>query len=215
MLKWYYILFIVVIFFHSAWCGEKKILLDSLTVKNGQLRLSYHVENLLDNKIQEGLQKGFTSEIIHHICLWKNKKVISSIINEIVYPVKVFYDDWQNKYAITTVRENRLTVHIETVNEMCSGLKDFSLGDTVNIEVGSTYYVTIQVKIQPISNETYQELSDWISGSSADNPQRPKKSKPGRFTGMLMDMMGLGDRTLLLKSKDFIIFKKQRIEFTE
>jgi hypothetical protein len=215
MTKWYSIFFILIIFYQSAWCGDKKILLDSLTVHNGKLHLSYHVENLLDHKIQRGLQKGFTSEIIHHICLWKSKKIISSIVDEFVYPVKVFYDDWQDKFTVTTMVENRITDHFNTVDEMCSSLKNFPMDDTSKVEVGSTYYITIQIKIQPISNETYQELSDWISGSNSENPREHKTSRPGRLTAMLMDMMGLGDKTLSLKSSDFVISNEYKVEFVE
>ena len=206
---------IVALFHHSAFGIEKKVVLDSLVLDAGQLRLSYHVEGLLDSKMTEGLQKGFTSEIVHHVCLWKSKKVISSISSEIIYPVKVFYDEWQSKYAVATTTESRLTAHLETVDEMCSGLRHFALCDTSSLDEEAKYYLTIEVKIQPISNESYQELRDWISGSTDKQDERPQKAKRGRFAGMLMDMMGLGDKTLLHKSKDFVITGKRTIDFIE
>jgi hypothetical protein len=174
------------------------------------------VDDLFDTKIHQGLQKGFTSEIVHHICLWKSKKVISSIINELVQPVKVYYDDWQKKYAVATTSENRLTANIETVDEMCSHMKAVSICDTLHLETGAKYYISIEVKIQPISNETYQELSNWISGSPEKAKEKESQNpKKGRLTGMLIDMMGLGDKTLIWKSKDFIISNAHRIEFVE
>lgn len=216
MSKWLNTILIIFLFHQSAICGGKKITIDSLTVKRGQLRLFYHVDGLFDSKIQKGLQKGFTSEIVHHIFLWKSKKVISSIVNELVHPVKVYYDDWQNKYAVATATENRLTANIETVDEMCSYVKALSICDTLQLEVGSKYYISIEVKIQPISNETYQELSNWISGSSEKNKAKESQNpKKGRLTTMLIDMMGLGDKTLVWKSKDFEISSSHRIEFLE
>ncbi|MBN2001049.1 hypothetical protein JW935_26120 [candidate division KSB1 bacterium] len=184
--------------------APRKILLDSLDVRDGRLCLSYHVENLFNKKMLQGLESGFTSDIIHQISLWKSQKVISSIVDETLLTVKVYFDDWESKYAIVTEKEKRLTTQINKVKEMCSIISVLPLADSISIEPDTKYYLTIQLKVQPISTEKYQELRQWISGGS-DPPKSTTRTKRNRFFEMLIDVMGFGDKTLAFKSKSFYI----------
>ncbi len=202
----FFLLFIVV---QSVSGGPRRIVLDSLEIHNGQLCVSYHVDNLFNEKMVQGLESGFTSDIIHQISLWKSQKVISSVVDEALITVKVYYDDWDNKYAIVTEKEKRLTTQINRVKEMCSVITSFPLTDSTTLETDAKYYLTIQLKIQPISTEKYQELRQWISGGS-DPPKPTTRTKRNRFFEMLIDVMGFGDKTLAFNSKHFYVKDKVR-----
>ena len=196
--------------------AEREITIDSLVISGDRLLLGYHIENLMNDKIIEGLQRGFTSEIVHHIQVWRSKKLFSQIACEKFYSIKVFYDNWEGKFAIATESENRLTSNVETLRRICSAIENLSLADTTSIEKNSKYYLTIQTTFQPISNESYQELRNWVSGQSqAEAPVRSKPAKRGRIFAVLLDLMGFGDKVVSFKSGNFILRHPSRIEFLE
>ncbi len=199
-----------------AYGAERKIAIDSLVVSGDQLLLGYHIENLMNEKVIEGLQRGFTSEILHHIQLWRNKRLFSQIVCEKFYSIKVYYDNWEGKFAIASELENRLTANVETLRRICSAIENLSLADTTTIEKNAKYYLTIQTTFQPISNESYQELRNWVSGQSQEEaPVRVKPARRGRVFGVLLDLMGFGDKVVSFKSKNFLWRPPSRIEFLD
>ena len=211
--------FVLLLFLSRGTSGaERKIIIDSLFVNEGHLVACYHIDGLLDQKLVEGLQKGFTSEIVHHIRLWRSKALISSLVAEIFYPITINYDNWETKYAITTESESRLTAQIETVREKCTILRDYPLAQISDLDPGGKYYVDIQVTIQPISAQKYQELREWLSSGSGDEERRgdqPERIKRGRFFGVLINLLGFGDKRISVKTDDFIVLPRGDIEYVQ
>jgi len=204
------------IIFAAVYGAERKIIIDSLVVSGDHLLLGYHIENLMNEKVIEGLQRGFTSEIVHHIQVWRSKRLFSQIACEKFYSIKVYYDNWEGKFAIATESENRLTANVETLRRICSAIENLVLADTTTIEKNAKYYLTIQTTFQPISNESYQELRNWVSGrSQSEAPPKAKAAKRGRIFGVLLDLMGFGDKVVSFKSGTFILRPPSHIEFLD
>ena len=217
MLRCFYIIIIFLFFFVFALqAAERKIQVDSLKVNSNDLILSYHIDGLLSNNTIQGLERGLTSEVLHHVRLWKRKKLFSAISAEVFISIKLYYDNWEDKFRIITDTENRLTTQVETVREFCSQVKDFPLIDVSDLEIDNKYYISIETIFKPVSAETYQDLSEWLSGSSNSNEkEKPKKSGENRVFGVLLNAMGFGDKVLTYKSKDFIFLENNVIQFLE
>ncbi len=196
--------------------AERKIVIDSLAIGNDDLFVNYHIDGLLNDKIIEGLERGFTSQIVHHVELWKKKKVMSSISGEIVHTFSIYYDNWERKFVIITEDEKRITSQIEILREHCAVIKNLPIAKISSLEQKGKYYVSISVAFQPMSAESYQELRQWLSGQgNPDEKVKPKRNRRGRFFGVLLDLMGFGDKSFTFKSKDFILQDPKHISFSQ
>ncbi len=195
----------------AAGNGADNIIIDSLVVRDNTLNLSYHINNLLDDKGVQALERGITSEVVHHIQLWRKKSFINPMEKEYVYSVKLFYDSWEKKYRILSNDENRLTFHLETVKEKCSVLENFPVADADDLERGQKYFISIDVIFQPISAESYNAISDIFS---SDEKKQTGNKKNG-FFGVLVNLLGFGDKKFSVKSQDFIITETGSVEFVK
>ena len=208
-----YIFIFLFILCASVRAADKKIELDSLYIDQDQLFINFQIKNLLDDKTIEGLQRGFTSQVTHQVRLWKTTKLVSSIAAEVNHVVIIYYDNWDKKYAIVSENEKRLTGNIERLHEQCSQVTNLELTQIANLDAQSKYYISIQSAFQPMSNEAYNELRDWVSKKpNNQGSANPKKSR-GRFFGVLLDLMGFGDSSFNFKSRDFFIRNNSQIQF--
>ncbi len=207
--------FLLVLFYgHSLFAVERKIVLDSLVIHEKQLVLGYHIDGLMNKKTVQGLERGFTSEIIHHIRLWKKKAIFSGIVKEYVIPVKIYYDNWEDKFTVITETERRLTGDVLSVQKLCSQRIDFPVLSLSELEIGAKYYISIEISYQPVSAETYHELKDWLEGrSSPDLQGKPKHVRRGKLFNVLIDVLGFGDKDFSLKSDDFVINSTKQLQF--
>jgi len=200
----------------AARAAERKIVLDSLAIDNDELLVNYHIDGLLNDKIIEGLERGFTSQIVHHVELWKKKKLMSTISAEIVHSFSIYFDNWERKFVIITEDEKRITSKIEILREHCAVIQNLPIAKISNLEQKGHYYVSIRTTFQPMSAESYQELRQWLSGRGNSDPKlKPKRKRRGRFFGVLMDLMGFGDKSFTFKSKNFVIKDTNHIEFSQ
>jgi len=193
--------------------ASKRVVLDSVKVKSDLLMLDFTTEGIIDQKVSEGLQKGLTSTIEYQIQLWEKKSGwINNLVSESEIRMKVFYDNWENKYVIMSRKEKRLTSSLETVREKCSLISDSPIYKASQLDSTSYYFVTIKVILQPLSVENYQEIKNWLSGEAknfqlkklGDTQQQEKKIKGGMFK-MLMALTGFGDRVISGKSEEFSV----------
>jgi hypothetical protein len=74
---------------------------------------------------------------------------------------------------------------------------------------GSTYYVTVEMAIQPLTVEEFRELDGWISGrirggeGGEDVPEEDDGGVSGAFFGFLIDLAGFGDKILEAETPGF------------
>ncbi|MBN2356900.1 DUF4390 domain-containing protein [candidate division KSB1 bacterium] len=190
--------------------AKSDIILDTLMIHDKQLCVSFHIEQLFDEKTAQGLERGFISEIRHTLQLWQVKGLYSTIVREKTVLMRLYYDNWTQKYAVVTEKENRLTNNMETLKNFCSRIHALIL--TPVSELDGKYYLTIQSAFLPISDETYGELSNWVSGRK-DEAEKPKRR--GRFFSFLVDLLGFGNRNIEFKSSDFNVVNHSRIQFIQ
>lgn len=175
---------------------------EKLDIIDNALCISYKVNELLDDKSIEALQRGIKSEIVHSIQLWRDSNIINSCEKETPpYSIKVYWDNWEKKYRIESADENRLTSNIETVKQKCTVMENFSIVNLDELDKNETYYVTVQVEFQLISAESYNAISDIFSGKK----KKSESTKKSGFVSVLVNLLGLGDKEFAYKSNDFTI----------
>jgi hypothetical protein len=197
----------------AAGAADPQVVVDSLAVHDEQLYISYHVSDLIDAKTINGLENGFTSMALHRIYLWKRKGLISQQISETVHPIRLSYDRWQQQFFLEAKDETRWTKSVAHVQRFGSQLADFFICPTTNLTTDAVYYLSIQVTLQPVSEETYEELRTWLSRSRAKTDSTRSTGKQrGQFFSLLLNVLGFGDRFYTAKSQDFRLRPDGRLE---
>ena len=192
--------------------AKQTVKIDSLFPEDGVLYLSYHVDDLIDEKSSDVLERGIASEVVHHIQLWKDKNFINTVEQPFFQTFKIVYDRWEKKYRIDTEDETRLTSHLETVIQKSTQLTRFPVTTLDKLEADQKYFVSINVTFQPISSESYNAISDIFSSEDSKERQTKGKKSDG-FVSVLVNLLGFGDKEVLAKSKEFILTKDGKLEF--
>lgn len=193
--------------------AEKQVVIDSVFFKQNDLCISFHVDGLFDPKTIQGLERGFIAEIIYKIQLWQERLIFSDQLQEQVASIKVYYDNWEEKFAIVSENQNRLTADMATVLDLCTVMPALPIIEKNDLNSGKGYFITLQAILQPISDESLKDLQDWLAG----RPQ-PRQGDGERRSGkdsifdFVVGLMGFGDRELSLKSDTFFL-EEQRIVF--
>jgi len=193
--------------------ANQRVVIDSVKINSGSLTLDFHVDEIIDEKVAEGLQKGLTSTIEYQVELWEKRgKLINHLVIQQDIRMKVFYDNWEHKYVIMSAEEKRLTSSLETVKEKCSQVQNFNIIPTDKLRGKNKYFFNIKVILRPLSMENYQEIKHWLSGRAKnfklgdldDTEKQEKKLKGGLFK-MFLALTGFGDRVISGKCDDFMI----------
>ncbi|MBN1560599.1 DUF4390 domain-containing protein [candidate division KSB1 bacterium] len=185
---------------------------DDFKIIDSSLCVSYHIDELLNEKSIEALQRGVQSEVVHKIQLWQQKSFINPLEKELDYWIKIVYDNWEKKYRIETRDGYRLTPNIETVKKQCAFVEYFPLADLRELVRNRKYYVSVQVTFQLISAESYSALNDIFTGEKKNAETQEKKT--GGFVSVLVNLLGLGNKEFSLKSRDFIVTESDQFEYS-
>ncbi len=180
-----------------------QIIIDEATAVNGEVRLSYHVDRLFDDKSLELLRRGVASMVVHHVQLWRQKSFVDPLIKEHFITFRIFYDSWEKKYRIVGDEENRLTAQLESVRQRCSAVKDLSIVPLSELEPGGVWYISISVRFRPISSESLNTVESLFE----------EGRRSGRFLSVLVNLLGMGDRTVEVKTANFRIDESGNLWF--
>ncbi len=210
----YFLTFIFIIISISLLqAASKRVVIDSVKVNSGMLLLDFHVDEIIDEKVAEGLQKGLTSTLEYQVELWEKRGgVINHLVTQQDIRMKVFFDNWEHKYIILSAEEKRLTSSLETVKEKCSQIQNFEVFSINKLKENKKYFFNIKVILRPLSMENYQEIKHWLSGKAknfklddlGDTDKQEKKLKGGLLK-MFLALTGFGDRVISGKCDDFVI----------
>ena len=203
--------FILLISVKSAYSAGLSVSIDSLRIESGFLMIDVHADGLLDSKMIDGLQRGLKSQVRYRIQLWQKKKFLSRLVIEQYYDVMLYYDNWDRKFTYETPGERRSTNSIERVRNACTDVKNIPLEVVEKLDPHARYYISVEVKFEPISDEGYQELQNWLrrnrdrNGSTEDKykKQNKKSHGKGRMFGMLINLLGFGDKVETAKTELF------------
>lgn len=193
--------------------ANKRVVIDTVKINSEILMVDFHVDEIVDDKVAEGLQKGLTSTIEYQVELWEKRGgLINHLAAEQDVRMKVFYDNWEHKYVILTHEERRLTNSLETVKEKCSQVQGLEIFPIEKLKENNRYFLNIKVILRPLSIENYQEIKHWLSGKAknfklddlGDTEKQEKKLKGGLLK-MFLALTGFGDRVISGKCDDFTI----------
>ncbi len=213
MRKCLLIIFLFMLLIGKSEATGKRLFIDSVRVNSGRLSLDFHAEDMLDEKVVEGLQRGLTSTIEYQIELWEKRgKLINHLLGQRSIRLKVFYDPWEHKYVIMSPEEKRLTSSLETVRQRCSTVQNCELIAIDELKSKHRYFIEVKLILKPLSLENYQEIKHWLSGKAKDfklndlddTQKQEQQFKRGLFR-LFLALTGFGDRVISGRSPDFSV----------
>lgn len=187
------VIFFLLLFLVPGFVQEKRLVIDSLYVQEQTLCLDFALKNPFDHKMIDGLKHGFISEITYAWKLWKKRFLFSSLVSENTLSIVLYYDNWQDKYAVITEKERRLSSDLETIRNRSTRFSQQQLIGLAEMDKNAFFYISIQTRFQPISDQTYKELSSWLAGDGNEQ-YHDKSHKPGKLFPIFLDLIGVGDR---------------------
>ena len=213
MRKFFLTFIFLIVFIGLLQAAGKKLVIDSIKVNLEMLVLNFHVDEIIDEKVSEGLRKGLTSTIEYQIQLWEKKGgVINNLVAQQAIRMKIFFDNWENKYVILSQEERRLTNSLETVKEKCSLIQNVEMIPLSQLKSDNKYFFTVKLALRPLSMENYQEIKHWLSGKAKDfnlknidDTQEQEKKFKGGLLKMFLTLTGFGDRVISRQCNDFKI----------
>jgi len=213
MRKFFLTFIFLIVFIGLLQAAGKKLVIDSIKVNLEMLVLNFHVDEIIDDKVSEGLRKGLTSTIEYQIQLWEKKGgVINNLVAQQAIRMKIFFDNWENKYVILSQEERRLTNSLETVKEKCSLIQNVEMIPLSQLKSDNKYFFTVKLALRPLSMENYQEIKHWLSGKAKDfnlknidDTQEQEKKFKGGLLKMFLTLTGFGDRVISGQCNDFKI----------
>lgn len=211
--------------------GGPRIVIDSLYVEDGALRVDFHADSVVTVKLLEGLRRGLTAAITYHVHMW-HKRWLSDMVAERHLEWKASFDNWERKYIVAGGGERRLTASVATVREKWTRHHGLRLAETSRLQSGRNYYVTIEALLEPVSKENLREIRGWLAGevkgvsgslsnadtsgvttAKTDSTARATAAaadstdeKPGfklRFLETLMNLIGFGGKKITMRSEIF------------
>ncbi len=198
---------------HLVSAAEKRVLIDSVKINAGVLQINFTVDGIIDDKVAEGLRQGLTSTIEYQIQMWEKRNGwINRLVTQEFVRMKVFFDNWENKFVIMSAEEKRMTSSLETVREKCSQITAIDILPLEKINLKKNYFLTVKTILRPLSVENYQDIKNWLSGraksldlKNLDDTEHQERQFKGGLLKMFLALTGFGDRIISGKSKEFTI----------
>jgi len=192
---------------------EEKFEYRTIKIENDSLIFNFEVNNLFNENIVEGLQKGMTTVLEYKIQLWKKRSLwIDKLIKEDIIRFKTNFDIWGKRYIVYKNDQKPMVLNIDGVRGVCQQLKNYSLYSSQELENRKEYIIAIQVTLRPISVDNYKEIQRWVIGEAKDldtevikEPRKASKKAGNWLLRIVLNLSGFGDKVIHARSQSFFI----------
>ncbi|MFO7889890.1 MAG: DUF4390 domain-containing protein [bacterium] len=197
----------------------EKFRYTSIKTDTDSLVFSFEVNNLFNETIVEGLQKGMTTVLEYRIQLWEKRSLwFDKLITEDIIRFKINYDIWGKRYGVFKNNQKPVILDINGVKNVCQRLHNYSLLPSHELKINKEYFVAVKVTLRPVSVENYREIQRWVVGEAKEidtevikEPRKAGEKAGSWLLGLVLNLSGFGDRVILARSNSFFINENQVI----
>ncbi len=197
----------------SVFAQEIALEIDSLHITTGYLRVDFHVDSLLSTTLLSNMRRGVTSAAYFRVQLWRKRSwLFSSVVAERSFEIKSSFEVWEQQFLLQTPEERRRTKSLDYIRNRWEQHRGLALADSAQLHPKHQYYVVVEVRLEPVSRESLQEIRGWLGGEMKALTQRdsaetaaPENSRglQDRVLDTVLDLTGLGEQVLSVKSSHF------------
>ncbi|HEX9935233.1 MAG TPA: DUF4390 domain-containing protein [bacterium] len=196
----------------SGWPKGQNWRFNEIHVKDGRLRIHFYIGTLFNRDVFSSLHKGMTAAVEYQVQLWKEQvHWADQLVAEEFCRMKIAYDGWEKRYAITFRDGSVVLVNEDGVWEHCAKLNGYPILDAEKLEPNRRYRIVIKVTFQPMSIENVQDIKRWLSGEAEGLPssepstsKAPLKKAGDWMLGLVVNLSGFGDKVVIAKSPPFL-----------
>ncbi len=206
----------------NGFAQQTEVKIDSLRIVNGEIVISFHVDDLFSKSVIKSLTKGISLSIQYQISLWKKRGTWfdkSETIEEVYFRVK--YNKFDQRYIWVTPSERRTTTSLDRIHNLCAIQRYIFVADTSKIDRGDEYYITIKGILKPHSIEDFDDVRNWLSGEVEDvdlkelaKPSKSQEKISGKVFSVFKNLTGFGDRIYDGTSREFVITSDGHLQYT-
>ncbi len=153
------------------------------------LMLDLEVVTLFSDEVRETLVSGFTSTVATRLMLVEAES--GRLVAENRFSREIRFDVWDETYLITTYSDQGTGRHLagtlDEVEEYCRRLTEFRFCPLERLEQDTSYLITMEVLLVPISQDQLEQTKRWVeeSGSAGENDRQGGRSI---FFGSMMNI---------------------------
>lgn len=207
-----WILLILAAMLPAASRAADPLALEDLGVRQGMVTATVRLTEGFDAETRTSVERGlpitvrFTAELWRKRRLWFDKQIDSRVRS-----FRVRYDPGEKLYSVSGADRYRVRETFQSLDAALERLSPRVLDvyPRAGLKDGSTYYVTVEMAIQPLTVEEFRELDGWISGrirgdeDGNDGPDDDNGGVSGALFGFLIDLAGFGDKILEAETPGF------------
>ena len=189
--------------------GDLHLNIQNLDFNSGYLIFDLFLEGAFNEDQEKTLLEGFPTHITYTVELWRDRGLwFDRLELSRTLSIKVTYDLWAERFVVKLRNDNLSKFQtIEDVAEATCMLPELKLISSDELDPSKKYYVSVNVRLRPLTIEELGELEDWLSGErrSAEGRGGGVLSIPKYFVKMLLGSAGVTERSALTRSETFSI----------
>lgn len=207
----------------AASAQQFSLKIDSLRLQAGYWRVDFHADSLLTARLVANLRRGVTAAARFRVQLWRKRSwLVNSVVAERAFEIKSTFDLWEQQFLLQAPGERRLTRSLEYVKSRWEQHRNLPLADSSQLHSRHRYYLVVEARLEPVSRESLQEIRGWLGGemksiterdSSAASPPESGRSFQDRVLDTVLDLTGLGEHTVSIKSPLFRVQDDGAVRF--
>lgn len=180
---------------------------DTVEVASGAVLVSYRVAHPFTPRLEETLLQGMPATVTYEVGLWKRRgfwfdKLIVALSNE----HRILYDSWHDRFRVRSglgiEAKTRSVASLDSLERALFDVRRLPVSLVTALDPEGSYYVTVRVRIRPVTEEDLGEIEDWLAGEVKE-PEGSSRGLPRYLFGITANLSGLGDRSAVARSARF------------
>lgn len=191
------------------------LVLEEIGVREGMVTATARLEDGFDDETRTSIERGLPITVRYTVEVWRKRRLwFDKQLNSSVRAFRVSLDPGERLYSVAGADRYRVRETFQTLDAALERLSPLVLDvyPRSELESGSTYYLNVEMAIQPLTVEQFRELDGWISGrirgeeggeEDGAGPEEGGKGVSGALFGFLIDLAGFGDKILEAQTPGF------------
>jgi hypothetical protein len=196
----------------SALPGEARAADDEVRIRLAPsawdwLELSYECTNLFSVDLRQALESGLPTRLTIQIEVWQDRSSLwDRSVDRLDFGFTILYDMLEASYEVFQEDGDYVmgSKDLADVEEVVGQEENLELVSLEDLDDDATYFVMMEVSLEPLSVREVEDIERWIKGSiSKERGGRGFSGISGHLFGVLKNQVGLGERKGSARSESF------------